>query len=148
MERNFNEYLKNTHPDHIVLTWTLHHMDYEEQSRYLKDIFKLINSGSRLIILEDSYSELLPPLIGKSIYNSFIKFNSDEKKIIMSTYDWIANRMLAKRNSVPIPFAYRTMEEWQSLFKEIGYKSIENIFIGFPDKSDINTPQSLFIIEK
>lgn len=147
-ENEFEDFLKKTQPDNVVLTWTLHHMNYEEQSRYLKEIFKIINNGSRLIILEDSYSEELLPRSGKIIYDSFMELNSSERKIVMSIYDWIANRILARRKSVPIPFGYRTLEEWQNLCEGIGYKTIEKVFIGFPDKRDINTPQSFLIVEK
>jgi ubiquinone/menaquinone biosynthesis C-methylase UbiE len=147
-ENEFEDFLKKTQPDNIILTWTLHHMDCEEQSRYLKEIFKIINTSSRLIILEDSYSEKLPPKNGKIIYNSFKELNPSERKIVMSVYDWIANRILARRKSVPIPFGYRTLEEWQNLCEGIGYKTIEKVFIGFPDKRDINTPQSFLIVEK
>jgi len=77
-----------------------------------------------------------------------MNLDSSERKIVMSTYDWIANRILARRKSVPIPFGYRTLEDWQKLCKEIGYKTIDKVFIGFPDKRDINTPQSLLIIGK
>jgi len=147
-EKEFYNFLKKTQPNNIILTWTLHHMDYDEQSRYLEDIFKIINKGSRIIILEDSYAKQIPPRNGKIIYNSFMKLNSSERKIVMSTYDWIANRILARRKSVPIPFGYRTLEEWQKLCKKIRYKIVDKVFIGFPDKRDINTPQSLLIIEK
>lgn len=147
-ENEFGDFLKKTQPDNVILTWTLHHMDYEEQSRYLKELFKIINVGSRLIILEDSYSEKLSPRSGKIIYDSFMELNSSERKTVMSVYDWIANRILARRKSVPIPFGYRTLEEWQNLCEGIGYKTIEKVFIGFPDKRDINTPQSFLIVEK
>lgn len=147
-ETHFENFLKKTNPDNIILTWSLHHMDYDEQLRYLTDIHKNIKNGSRIIILEDAYSEKLKPINGKVVYNKFMKLNSSEKKIVMSTYDWIANRILARRKHVPIPFSYRTLEDWQKLCEKIGYKTIDKIFIGFPNKRDINTPQSLLIVEK
>ncbi len=147
-ENEFKDFLKKTQPDNIILTWTLHHMNYETQPKYLEEIFEISNVGSRLIILEDSYSEQISPRNGQSIHNSFMKLDSSERKTVMSVYDWIANRMLARRKSTPIPFGYRTLEEWQNLCEGIGYKTIEKVFIGFPNKRDINTPQSLLIIEK
>jgi len=147
-EDKFDNFLKKIQPNNIILTWTLHHMNYDEQSRYLKKIFKIINKGSKLIILEDSYAEKLSPRSGEIINYSFMELNSSERKIIMSTYDWIANRILARKKSMPIPFGYRTLEDWLNLCEGIGYKIIEKVFIGFPDKIDINTPQSLLIVEK
>ncbi|PIN75164.1 hypothetical protein COV18_04405 [Candidatus Woesearchaeota archaeon CG10_big_fil_rev_8_21_14_0_10_37_12] len=62
-EREFDNFLKKTQPDNIILTWTLHHMEYDEQVRYLTDIFKTMKKGSRIVILEDSYSEKLLPIM-------------------------------------------------------------------------------------
>lgn len=66
----------------------------------------------------------------------------------MAIYDWVANRILAKREKVPMPFSYRDLEMWVSLTEKIGFTTITKRFIGFPDNRDINTPQSLLIIEK
>jgi SAM-dependent methyltransferase len=147
-KKDFENFLKKLQPDNIVVTWTLHHMDYKEQERYLKKIFKSMKNGSRLILLEDSYSEKLPPKKGKKIYDSFIKFDENGKRKVMSVYDWVANKILAKRENIPMPFGYRTLEEWERLCTEIGYKIINKSFIGFPEKRDINTPQSFLVAEK
>lgn len=146
-EREFGNFLEKSKPDNIILTWTLHHMEYQEQIRYLKEIFSTLNDGSRLIVLEDTYTEQFAPKYGENLYESFMQLNPVERKIVMSVYDWIANRILARRQKIPIPCGYRSLEEWQNLCEDIGYKTIDNIFIGFPDKRDINTPQGLFIIE-
>lgn len=147
-EKGFASFLKELNPDSVVLTYVLHHMDYEEQLRYLGEIFQIIGKGDRLVILEDSYSEKLSPENGEYLCDSFMKFSLSERKLIMSVYDWIANRILARRHFTPIPFGYRTLEEWERVCEEIGYKVIDKVFIGFPDKIDINTPRSLLIIEK
>jgi len=147
-ETAFRAFLKKTQPDNLLLTWTLHHMNYNEQARYLSNTYSLMKTGSRMIILEDSYAENLSPRSGKNTYASFMKLSTSERKVVMSTYDWIANRILARRKNVPIPFGYRTLEEWENLCKAIGYKIVKKVFIGFPANRDINTPQSLLIAEK
>ena len=123
-------------------------MRYDEQERYLKTIFGIMKPGSKIIILEDSYSEELPPENGEDRWRAFMKWPQDDRRKIMSVYDWVANRVLAKREHVPIPFGYRTMEEWIRLCEEVGFKLNSKKFIGFPSQRDINTPQSLIIFEK
>jgi ubiquinone/menaquinone biosynthesis C-methylase UbiE len=146
-EGEFGNFLEKSKPNNIILTWTLHHMGYQEQIRYLKKIFSIASDGSRLVILEDTYTEQFTPKYGENLYESFLELNPVERKIVMSVYDWIANRILSRRQKIPIPCGYRSLEEWQNLCEDIGYKNIGNVFIGFPDKRDINTPQGLFIIE-
>ena len=147
-ENQFPKFLVEHQPDAITLTWALHHMRYDEQERYLKMIFEKMKDGSKIVVLEDSYSEELHPENSEERWRTFMKWPESARKKIMSVYDWVANRVLAKREHVPIPFGYRTMEEWIKLFTKIGYGLISRKFIGFPDQRDINTPQSLLIFRK
>jgi len=146
-EVEFEEFLDSINFDAIVLTWTLHHMEYEEQIKYLKILYYSVKKGTKIIILEDSFSEKLKPLVGSDKYNKFSLLSIKDKNAVMSIYDWVANRILAQRDKVPIPFAYRTLEEWIRLCKKIGFQIKTQTFIGIPNKRDINTPQSLFVIE-
>ncbi len=147
-ETDFIDFLHKEKPDSIVLTWTLHHMEYEEQERYMGYIYDALKINSYVVVLEDSYSSISKPENGSELYTQFMNWEESDRKKIMSVYDWVANRVLAQREKVPIPFAYQTMEKWEELFKKTGF-SIENKkFIGFPNDRDINTPQSLIILKK
>ena len=143
----FNQFLQENKPDTIIITWTLHHMNYKEQEEYLKSIYNILPKV-RIVVLEDAYATTLSPLEDIGVYDSFMKFNEEDREKIMSVYDWIANRVLERRDKVPMPFAYRTFEEWKRFFEKMGFKIIIEKFIGFPEKRDINTPQSLIVIEK
>jgi ubiquinone/menaquinone biosynthesis C-methylase UbiE len=147
-EEQFPEFLKTHQPDSATLTWALHHMRYDEQMRYLRMLFGVMKSGSKIIILEDSYSERLSPEGGEDRWRAFMKWSEDDRRKIMSVYDWVANRVLAQREHVPIPFGYRTMEDWIKVCEEVGFKLVKKKFIGFPGQRDINTPQSLMIFQK
>ena len=144
---DFKEFLKKNHPDVIVLTWTLHHMSYKEQEEYLKEIYGAVDK-IRIIILEDSYSNELDPVEDVGIYDSFMEFTEEDRKKIMSVHDWIANRILEQRDKIPMPFAYRTVEEWDQFFRNIGFKVLDKKFIGSMKKRDIYNPDSLIILEK
>lgn len=144
----FPEFLRKEKPDSTVLTWTLHHMKYDEQERYLDYIRNSLPRGAKILILEDSYSTHLIPENGKEIYNQFMKWEPEERKKIMSIYDWVANRILAQRSNVPMPFTYRTLEDWNALLDKHGFKTIVQKFIGFPNNRDVNTPQCLIVARK
>jgi|GEM_PF-1610598 len=147
-EPDFPVFLKKERPDSIVITWTLHHMEYAEQERYLEYIYDCLKPGAHIIVLEDSYSITLAPENGATKYAEFMRWDIEERKLIMSVYDWVANRVLAQREEVPIPCAYRTIEEWSHLLNKKGFTVVAQKFIGFPDQRDIHTPQSLLIAQK
>ena len=111
-------------------------------------LYHTINNGTQIIILEDCFSDKLKPIVGLDKYNKFKELSTKEKKAVMSAYDWVANRVLAQRDKVPIPFTYRTLEGWEKLCEKIGFKVKTKKFMGFPDDRDINTPQALFVIKK
>jgi SAM-dependent methyltransferase len=146
-QEEFDDFFIKNKPNTVVLTWTLHHMEYEEQKEYLSKMYEAVD---RLVVvaLEDSYSEKLQPRKDIGVYAEFMDLTKEERKNFMSICDWIANRVLEMRDKIPIPFAYMTLEEWEKLFQDVGYNVKSKRFIGFPDKRDINTPQSLIVAEK
>lgn len=144
----FTNFLTAERPDSIVLTWTLHHMEYEEQERYLGYIHDYLSTGAKIVVLEDSYSTDLTPENGTEKHAKFMDWNTEQREKIMSVYDWVANRVLAQRGKVPIPCAYRTLEDWGVLLESKGFKTIAQKFIGFPNDRDINTPQSLIVAQR
>lgn len=144
---DFKKFLRNNNPSAIVLTWTLHHMSYNEQENYLKDIYNTVDK-IRIIILEDSYSTKLDPVEDVGVYETFMKFTKEDRQKIMSVNDWIANRVLERRDKIPMPFTYRTVEEWEQFFQNMGFKVLDKKFIGSIKKRDIYNPDSLIVIEK
>jgi len=147
-EEEFTDFLQREKPDSVVLTWTLHHMEYDEQGRYLGYINGNLPKNAKLVILDDSYSNNLKPENGLERYKEFMQWDDEDRKKIMAVYDWVANRVLAQREKVTIPAAYRSLEEWSALLEQSGFKPVLQKFIGFPDNRDINTPQSLIVAQK
>lgn len=141
-------FLNNEKPQTVVMTWTLHHMEYAEQERYLQTLYSALESRARFVILEDSYSDTLTPENGEQVYKDFMHWDKDKRRSIMGAYDWVANRILEQRDKVPMPFTYRTVEEWSSLLSKVGFTVAKAKFIGFPENRDINTPQSLLVAVK
>lgn len=147
-ENEFSDFIKSHKPDLVMITWVLHHMRYDEQERYLKHLSDALDTGTYVVILEDSYSTKLPPKNDQGVHAGFMALSDKDKKTVMSVYDWVANRLLARRKLIPIPFTYRTYEEWIKLFNEYKFKYALGSYIGFADHRDVNTPQSLLVFKK
>lgn len=134
--------------DVTFLTWALHHMTFSLQEEYLKKIFNSMKNSGRLVLLEDSYASGSLPIVASTAYDNFMTLSEHDRQRVMSVYDWVANRVLARRIETPITFTYRTVEEWSALLRRIGFKIVTQRFIGFPNHRDINNPQSLIIASK
>ena len=147
-EKDFISFIRKESPQSVAITWTLHHMEFDEQERYLQSLYEVLSPGSHLIVLEDSYAETIPPEKGKDLHGKFMALSEGDRKIMMGVSDWIANRVLEQRDQIPMPLAYRTLENWSKLFTKIGFKVSKTRFIGFPENRDINTPQSLLVVYK
>jgi 2-polyprenyl-3-methyl-5-hydroxy-6-metoxy-1,4-benzoquinol methylase len=144
-EKDFTNFLLKEQPDSVTMTWVLHHMEFEEQERYLKYLYTALKPEAQVVILEDTYSESLRPLEGAKRHDNFIKWPSKNRFEIMAVQDWLANRVLARREKIPIPFGYRTLEDWVDLLRKIGFKVEFAKYLGFPKERDINNPQGLIV---
>lgn len=141
-------FITESKPNSVVMTWSLHHMRYDEQEKYLKLLFDTLTFGSQFVILEDAYSNNLEPIYRRNFNKEFMKWSEVERQKIIAANDWIANVVIAQRHNIPIPFAYRTVEEWQNLFEKIGFKTVLKRYLGFPKERDVNNPQSLLVFER
>ncbi|MBP6889677.1 MAG: methyltransferase domain-containing protein [Candidatus Moranbacteria bacterium] len=146
-EENFDDFLLREFPDSAVLAWVLHHMDYDQQMRYMQRLYAILKPGAQVVVLEDGYSTMLVPQYGKDLHDAFMRFSLEERHAITGVNDWCANRVLRLREKVPCPFGYRTVEDWKKMFGEIGYKNVYEKYIGFPDR-DVLNPQCVMVFEK
>ncbi len=147
-EKNFLEFISKVMPDIVTLTWVLHHMEYGQQCRYLQSLHSVLRKGARVVVLEDAYSEVVPPEFGHELAEDFMVWSREDRHKIMGALDWTANIIFGQKTAMPVPFAYRTLEEWELLFNKIGFKIIRKRYLGFPDNRDVDTAQSVFIAER
>ncbi|MBI4043654.1 MAG: class I SAM-dependent methyltransferase [Candidatus Diapherotrites archaeon] len=139
--------LKSFHPDVVTLTWSLHHMPKINQKSYLQGIYDALPNEGKVIILEDSYSTKKRPLKGARTWAKFMRLKPRERQKVMSMLDWVANKVLSGRAKIPMPYSYRTTEEWTKLCERMGYR-VKTRYFGFPNKRDINNPQALIQLTK
>lgn len=147
-EDAFLPFLENEQPDIVTATWVFHHMEYDEQERYLRSLYAALKEGAAVVVLEDSYAQTLSPESGEVRYEAFMELSPDERLKVMGALDWIANRIFSMRTTMPVPFAYRTLEDWKRLFEEVGFTVTKTRFLGFPENRDVNTPQSVLVAHK
>ena len=147
-ESNFLNFIKEEKPDHVTLTWVLHHMEFTQQKRYLTSLYGILKEGATIVALEDSYADTIPPETGEDSWGDFKKWSIDDRLKIMGAYDWLANRVFSMRTTMPVPFAYRTLEDWKKVFEEVGFSVTKTRFLGFPEECDVNTARSIIVAIK
>lgn len=87
---------------------------------------ELSNTKNAFVFIEDSHVEIKK--YGGNI-RDFLKFSQEEKKKILSFYDWFGNRLMRNRDNISLTFNYRSMEEWKNLFGRYGMEEINSEFI-------------------
>jgi SAM-dependent methyltransferase len=147
-EPDFLDFIKKEQPDHVTLTWVLHHMEFTQQKRYLTSLYGILREGATIVALEDSYADTIPPETGEDSWGEFKKWSTDDRFKIMGAYDWLANRVLSMRTTMPVPFAYRTLEDWKKVFEDVGFSVTKTRFLGFPQECDVNTARSIIVAIK
>lgn len=141
-------FLKGT-IDTSILSLVLHHLSKEDQEKMIESTLFSLKDGGRIILIEDSYSESDTFKSANENIKSFMRFNSKNRKRILSFYDWFGNKITRNRDNVPLTFNYRTMEKWKELFEKKGAKLIKSEFIKkVPSQLDLFPPKAFMIFEK
>jgi deoxycytidylate deaminase/SAM-dependent methyltransferase len=133
----------------FILSMVLHHLKGMDQRNLIKNIASSLKEKGKVILIEDSYP-------GKETieeYNrnitEFLKFNTEDKKKILSFYDWFGNRLMRNRDNMPLFYRYRSMEEWKEIFEGEGLIEVKSEFIHENLlKPDIFPPKAILIFKK
>jgi 2-polyprenyl-3-methyl-5-hydroxy-6-metoxy-1,4-benzoquinol methylase len=142
----FSSFIKTYNPDTLILTYVMHHMELPTQHKYMKNLFDIMHPGATLIIVEDSYSTILPPDFKQDDLLEFMALSEEEKRDVLTIHDWVFNIFLERR-AMPIPSTYRTVEGWESFFSEIGFNIVSKRFIGWSG-IDLFSPEGLLVLKK
>ncbi len=133
----------------FILSMVLHHLKGMDQRNLIKNICSSLKENGKVILIEDSYPE------GKTIeeysnnITEFLKFNTEDRKKILSFYDWFGNRLMRNRDNMPLFYRYRSMEEWKKIFEEEGLIEVKSEFIQENSlKPDIFPPKAILVFKK
>ncbi len=135
--------------DTIIVSLILHHMDNNDQRLFIKHLISVLKRNGRLILIEDSYPENKSNESISENIKAFLAFSEEEKMKILSFYDWFGNKIMRSRDNIALTFNYKTMEEWENVFKKEGLNLIFSEFIGEnPKNLDLFPPKAVMIFEK
>jgi len=133
----------------FILSMVLHHLKSFDQRNLIKNMVSSLKHDGKIILIEDSYPESKDIKGHSRNINNFLRFTPDEKKRILSFYDWFGNRLMRNRDNTPLFYKYRTMEEWKDIFEGEGLNQIKAKFIHEnPLKPDIFSPKAILVFQK
>lgn len=117
--------------DLITINFVLHHLEQVEIKRILEFLKSKLGKNGRFIILEESFPENLTQEINNLINDEFLNLTKTEKLDVIFTNDILIN--YKNLDYMPWTMQYKSMEEWESLFEEIGFRVQKSDFIGITD---------------
>lgn len=140
---------KKSSIDTIILSMVLHHLKTSDQKNLMKNIIFSLRDGGRVILIEDTYPEVRKINTYSQNINDFLKFTSEEKRKILSFYDWFGNILMRNRDNTPLFYNYRTMEDWKKIFEKYGMKQIKSEFIK-ENRSNLSLfpPKAIMVFQK
>lgn len=120
----------------------LHHVPPEQTKEILDRTYSILKKNGTIIILEDSFSELLPPIYdAPPLIKLFISFPIEERLKIFQFMDWFSTRVMEGVHGMPYPFNYKSVESWGEILHTSGFTNITYKFLGI-------TPGSFHAISK
>jgi SAM-dependent methyltransferase len=138
--------------DTILMLYVLHHSTEYWGVRTLHSLLEVMSPGSRLIILEDSFSRTMPAKHDRDCIDKIWPSLSSTSEIyaltaafhIQLVLDFVAVQLLANFSDVQMPCTYKRVDEWEHLFTQVGFRIEKSVYLGFPKERDIDVPQSFF----
>ena len=65
----------------------------------------------------------------------------------MSIIDWIGNSLIHRRD-IPMPYSYKTVEEWEKFYSTFKLKLVQSQYLGFSKDFFHPGTYGLLILEK
>jgi magnesium-protoporphyrin IX monomethyl ester (oxidative) cyclase len=139
-----------------VATFVFHHVEVDRLN-YLKELRSKMADGGRLLVVEDTFSHILPvqadEFLSQSvqdIYMSFMDLPSDQERVdFLHFADWFVHNFVNRSRSPLVPGNYESMETWASLFRQAGFTVREMRNLGFSRLGSRNpVSRGMFVLEK
>ena len=133
----------------IILSMVLHHLKSTEQEKLISNAVSSLRKNGRIIMIEDTYPKINNIEKQSKNINDFLELSSEEKKKVLSFYDWFGNRLMRNRDQISLVYNYKSMEEWKKFFEKQGMKEIYSEFVK-EEKSNLSLfpPKAIMVFEK
>ena len=133
----------------IIFSMVLHHLKSTEQEQLIRNSVSSLKEEGRIIIIEDTYPKINNIKKQNKNVNDFLKLNSEEKKRVLSFYDWFGNRLMRNRDQINLVYNYLSMSDWKKFFEKQGMKEISSEFIKEEKNSlSLFPPKAMMVFEK
>ncbi len=141
--------LEHNSVDSVIMSTMLHHITPFTRLKLMTHVKEILRQGGRLVLIEDSYPENPTEKdINNSLDERYLAFNNYQKKKILSFFDWWGNRLMKNSRDIPLPCTFKSMEEWEEIFGEMGLKLVQKHYLGIPDMhTHIMAPKAIMIFE-
>jgi SAM-dependent methyltransferase len=138
--------------DVVTARLSLHHMPYEQQEAYLKEMDRILKPGGRVLVYEDSPSATLKPAQDPYDWDARVKRllksarGPERIKLFLSAMDVFSHSLKSKHQ--PFPFAFRVIEDWGAFFQKAGFAVEKLTYFGIPIVTLHQSPLGVFILRK
>ncbi len=132
------EEIKAHSVDVITVNAVLHHVDSDLLPGLLAEIRRVLKPDGKVIVIEDTYSEHLPlqgvtdEALTQGFLNLVHRYGPGFAKDFFTFNDWYSNIVVHKWDGMATPYEFRSIEEWQGVFKNAGFFSVDVQNLGFP----------------
>lgn len=134
--------------DSVIIKHALHHMTFAEQERVLLGCHRCLALGGHLVIYEDTYSFDRSPLNDSHSYHKDIVAlgTSSRIRLLLAAFDiW---PQVYKDKHMPFPSSYRSVEDWEALFRRFRFEPVDSIFYGIHAGGYAAAPLGVFILRR
>lgn len=138
--------IKDASADTILMVDMLHHVYKNKQPNLVRNVKKKLAKDGALVFFEYAFSEAKKPLLKNKNHFKFMKLSKEQKLKVLAFMDWISNILILDR-VMPMPYAYRLLEEWEEFFQKKGFKIIKSQYIGFPQEFFHRGPYILLVLK-
>lgn len=136
--------------DTVIMSTLLHHIDPPVRIKLLAHVVDILKRDGRIILIEDSFSQAPQPSDFRTpLDKRFLVMNDDIKYKILGFFDWWGNRLLKQSRTIPIPATFRSMEQWEFLFGELGCRLVDKFYLGISEvHAHVMAPKVIMVFEK
>ena len=134
----------------ILLANVLQHIDHYLLENVLIEIYRILAKGGYIIIFEDSWDENYAISDSDSqMIKAFHSMDDVNKVNSLILMDFIGTILLMADNiNMPRPYTFRTLDNWISIFKGIGFTVYNASYMLFPKEKLHLNPQVKVVLYK
>ncbi|WP_405392038.1 class I SAM-dependent methyltransferase [Streptomyces sp. NBC_01102] len=126
--------------DVVGFRLALHHMTTDVQEALLREASRILRPGGEILIIEDSYTDA-PALNDNALTMRFNRLGDEDKYALIALLD--ASSCLTTYETIPFPFTYRSITQWEEQLRAVGCGEVRSIYWGFPMFTQYNAPMGI-----